>query len=138
VSLRYAEVATFEHFNICKLPSSFIFDSDVPGLNASLDHTFSATFRYVSRQWAKHLCRAVAAQNDTDDLLCHLKNHLDNKLLFWIKAMNLIGSKSFIGEGCRILAREGKDINSYLQAELSQHVSRERNGLICWCNWKML
>jgi hypothetical protein len=35
------------HFNMCNLPSSYIFDSEVPGLNASIDETFSPTLRYV-------------------------------------------------------------------------------------------
>ncbi len=77
------------HFNMCNLPSSYVFDSDVPELNASIDKTFSPTLRYVSRHWARHL---LWAKNDTD-LLCGLKDFLDKKLLFWIEAMNLIDAK---------------------------------------------
>jgi hypothetical protein len=58
------------HFNMCNLPSSYMFDSEVPGLNASIDETFSLTLRYASRQWARHLLLALPAENDTDDLLC--------------------------------------------------------------------
>ena len=82
------------HFNMCNLPSSYIFDSEVPGLNASIDTAFSPTLQYASRQWARHLLRAEPAENDSDDLLSGLKDFLDNKLLFWIEAMNLIGAKS--------------------------------------------
>jgi len=57
-----------------------MFDSEVHGLNVSIDKAFSATLRYASRQWAKHLDRAVPAENDTDALLCGLKDFLDNKL----------------------------------------------------------
>jgi hypothetical protein len=64
------------HFNMCNLPSSYVFDSEVPGLNASIDKTFSPTLRYVSRHWARHLLRAVPAKNDTDDLFCGLKDFL--------------------------------------------------------------
>ena len=81
------------HFNMCGLPSSYVFDSDVPGLNVSIDKTISSALRYVSRHWARHLLRAVPAKDDTDDLIRHLKDFLCDKLLFWIEAMNLIGAE---------------------------------------------
>jgi len=81
------------HFNMCNHPSSYIFDSDVPGLTTSIERAFSPTLRYVSRRWARHILRAVPAKNETDDLLCGLKEFLWNKLLFWIEAMNLMGLK---------------------------------------------
>ena len=84
------------HFNMCDLPSSFIFDAEVPGLCASINRIFSPTLRYVSRHWARHLLRAVPATDDDDHLCRDLKNFLCNKLLFWIEAMNLIGAKSDI------------------------------------------
>jgi hypothetical protein len=80
-------------FNMCRLPSSYVFDSELPWLKASVDEIFSPLLRYVSRHWARHLFRALPAENDTDDLLCNLKSFLDNKLLFWMEAMNLIGAK---------------------------------------------
>jgi len=79
------------HFNMCALPSSYVFDFDVPGLNASIDKTISPVLRYVSRHWARHLLRAVPAKDDTDDLIRRLKGFLCDKLLFWMEAMNLIG-----------------------------------------------
>jgi hypothetical protein len=82
------------HFNMCALPSSYLFDCEVLGLDSSVDKTFSPTFRYVSKYWAKHLLRAAPAKNDSDDLVRSLEDFLRNKLLFWIEAMNLIGAKS--------------------------------------------
>jgi hypothetical protein len=79
------------HFNMCNFPSSYTFDSEVPGLNVSIAETFSPTLRYVSRHWSRHF---LNAKNDTDDLICGLKEFLRNTLLFWIEAMNLIGAKS--------------------------------------------
>jgi hypothetical protein len=81
------------HFNMCRLPSSYVFDSEVSGLKDSVGEIFSPLLRYVSRHWARHLLRALPAENDTDDLLCDLKYFLDNKLLFWMEAMNLIGAQ---------------------------------------------
>jgi len=82
------------HFNMCNLPSSYVFDSEVPGLDASIDETITATLRYVSRHWARHLLWAAPAKNDADELFCGLKNFLCNKLLFWMEVMNLLGAKS--------------------------------------------
>jgi hypothetical protein len=56
------------HFNMCNLLSSYVFD--------------------------RHLVQAMPAKNDADDLICGLKDFLCNTLLFWIEAMNLIGTKS--------------------------------------------
>ena len=81
------------HFNMCKLPSSFLFDDEVPGLRASIDTIFSPSLRYALRHWARHLLRAAPAENDVDGLLLDLKFFLCDKLLFWMEAMNLIGAK---------------------------------------------
>jgi len=80
------------HFNMCKLPSSFVYDSELAGLDSSIDKKFSLTVRYVLRHWARHLLRAVPAKNETGDLIYSLKDFLCNMLLFWIEAMNLIGA----------------------------------------------
>ena len=87
------------HFNMCELPSSYVFDHDVDGLDSSIKRTFTPTLRYVSRHWARHLLRAVTAKHD---LVCNLKDFLCNKLLFWIEAMNLIGAKSECSRYCRM------------------------------------
>ena len=89
----FSIMQTSLYFNMCNLPSSYLFDFEVPGLNASIDGIFSPTLRYVSRHWARHLLQAVHAEDDTDDLFRGLKDFLDNKLLFWIESMNLIGAK---------------------------------------------
>ena len=91
------------HFNMCGLPSSYVFDHDVIGLDSSIQRTFTPSVRYVARHWARHLLRAVAAKNG-GDLVCDLKDFLCDKLLFWIEAMNLIGAK---GE-CSSLLQDAK------------------------------
>ncbi len=101
------------HFNMCNLRSSYVFDSEVPGLNASIDKTFSPTLRYVSRHWARHLLWVVLAKKGTDDLFCSLKDFLCNKLLCWIETMSLIGAKS----ECSSLL---KDVESWLKRVRTQ------------------
>jgi len=120
------------HFNMCNLPSSYVFDCDLPGLNISIDRAFTPTVRYVSRHWARHLLRAVPAKNDTDDLFCGLKDFLCNKLLFWIEAMNLIGAKS----ECSSLLMDAESwvekVRIYTPLPPSEIISifRDNNGLI--------
>jgi len=110
----------FLHFNMCNFPSSYIFDCEVSGLNASIDRKFSPTLQYVSRHWARHLLQAEPAKNDTNDLFHSLKDFLDNKLLFWIEAMNLINAKF----ECSGLLRDAEcwltrvKTQNFLQAEL--------------------
>jgi hypothetical protein len=81
------------HFNMCNLPSSYVFDSEVPGLDACIQETVSPTLRYASRHWARHLVQGVPATNDADGLIYGLKGFLCDKMLFWIEVMNLIGAK---------------------------------------------
>ena len=116
------------YFNMCNLPSSYLLDSEVPELDASIDEAFSLTLRYILRHWARHLLRATPAENGTDDLY-GLKEFVDKKLLFWIEGMNLIGAK----HECSPLL---KDAETWLEKvrfriksliSKSQYTSRERN-----------
>ena len=95
------------HFNMCNLLSSYVLDSEVPGLKISINKAFSTTLRYASRHWAGHLLRAMAPKNETDDLVCALKDFLCDKLLFWIETTS---------------------------GHFSQCTFRERNSLISWGN----
>ena len=81
------------YFNMCNLPSSYLLDCEVPELDASIDKAFTPTLRYVSRHWGRHLLLAAPPKDESGDLFCGLVDFLCNKLLFWIEAMNLIGSK---------------------------------------------
>ena len=124
----------FLHFNMCNLPSSYLLDSEVPGLNACINKTFTPTLRYVLRHWAKHLLRAEHAKNDTDDLFRSLKDFLCNKVLFWIEAMNLIDAKS----ECSSLLKDAESwlklVRMYPPSKIILTHFRERNGQISWGN----
>ena len=122
------------YFNMCNLPSSYLLDSEVPDLGASIHKAFSLSLRYILRHWARHLRRAAPAESGADDLFRGLKKFVDNKLLFWIEAMNLIGAKY----ECTLLLKDAESWLAkvkfrsipYLSAELSQYISREMNCLI--------
>ena len=77
-------------FNICHLPSSFLLDSEVPGLAQLVQTNISDVLSYCCRHWSQHL--AQAASNDRDDPRPLLQDFLHLHVLFWIEAMNLLGS----------------------------------------------
>jgi hypothetical protein len=57
------------HFNMCNLPSSYVFDSEVPGLNISINKTFSICVKALGEA-------STPAKNEADDLLYGLKDFL--------------------------------------------------------------
>ena len=77
-------------FNICNLPSSFLLDSEVPGLVQLVRLNIGDVLSYCCRYWSQHLARA--ASNDRNDLLPCIKNFFPIYVLFWIEAMNLLRS----------------------------------------------
>ncbi|THU82473.1 hypothetical protein K435DRAFT_691398 [Dendrothele bispora CBS 962.96] len=82
--------ATFNHmnnlrFNICDLPSSFLPDSYVPGIEDRLKN-ISDTLDYACTYWGYH----IAGSNGNEELMKVLKNFVENKSVFWIEAMNLM------------------------------------------------
>jgi hypothetical protein len=78
-------------FNICELLSSFLLDLEVGGLEDLVSKNINEPLQYSCQHWGKHL---VHATNADSDLISTLRGFLDNKLLFWIEVMNLIGSRS--------------------------------------------
>ncbi|THU78458.1 hypothetical protein K435DRAFT_973529 [Dendrothele bispora CBS 962.96] len=82
--------ATLDHmhnlrFNICDLPSSFLADKDVPGIEGRLKN-ISDTLDYACTFWGYHIARS----NVNKSLMKGLEIFLENKSVFWIEAMNLM------------------------------------------------
>ncbi|PPQ89299.1 hypothetical protein CVT25_000315 [Psilocybe cyanescens] len=80
-------------FNICKLESSYQFDSEVADLHTRLENNIPLKLQYASWNWAKHLVQAKGTTKIVHDLVICLEKFMCNKLLFWIEAMNLIGAR---------------------------------------------
>ena len=78
------------HFNICELPSSFLLDDEVEDIDKRRQKITEA-LRYSSCHWGWHLAREEVPDNELFRLLVRF---LDEHLLFWIEAMNLVCSKS--------------------------------------------
>ena len=77
-------------FNICDLPSSFLFDSEVPDLRLRIQENISDVLQYSCRYWVQHMSRA--ASGDRDSLQTRIVEFLHVRVLFWIEVMNLLGS----------------------------------------------
>ncbi|KAF5349384.1 hypothetical protein D9758_015520 [Tetrapyrgos nigripes] len=73
-------------FNICDLPSSFLADKDVPGMEQKLKN-IDDTLRYACNNWGYHLSQSDMGTG----VVSQVKTFLEEKMMFWIEAMNLIG-----------------------------------------------
>ncbi|THU94401.1 WD40 repeat-like protein [Dendrothele bispora CBS 962.96] len=82
--------ATLNHmnnlrFNICDLPSSFLADKDVPGIEGRLKN-IGDTLDYACTFWGYHIARS----NGNENLMKGIESFVENKSVFWIEAMNLM------------------------------------------------
>ncbi|KAF5332389.1 hypothetical protein D9758_017365 [Tetrapyrgos nigripes] len=75
------------HFNICNLPSSFLSDSKVAGLNEAITQKLGGAVQYSCIFWGYHL-------TEGEKLNVGMEKFLQKKILFWIEAMNLMGKMS--------------------------------------------
>jgi len=75
-------------FNVCGLESSFLLNSDVPGLAERVKAKITSHLSYSSLFWAKHL----EATKFDPTLAGHVKNILGNeRILFWFEVLSLLG-----------------------------------------------
>jgi len=75
-------------FNICGLESSFLLNSDVPGLAERVKAKIPSHLSYSSLFWAKHL----EATKFDPRLAGHVKDILGNeRILFWFEVLSLLG-----------------------------------------------
>ncbi|KAF9024981.1 WD40 repeat-like protein [Hymenopellis radicata] len=79
-------------FNICKLSSSSKLDREVDNLHDLVEANISSVVRYAAHHWGQHLL--AAGRINRSSLHGKLQAFLTNVFLFWLEAMNLLGSKS--------------------------------------------
>jgi len=77
-------------FNIASIPSSFSLDSENSALPGEVERNISPVLSYSCRNWDHHL--SGAACSDSGPLCGTLTDFLQLRVLFWIEAMNLLGS----------------------------------------------
>ena len=78
-------------FNIANIESSFLFDRDNSALPNAVKQNITPVMSYSCRNWDYHL--SAAAPTDSDALCDTLSKFLQLRVLFWIEAMNLLGSR---------------------------------------------
>jgi len=75
-------------FNICGLESSYLLNSDVPGLAERVKAKIPSHLSYSCLFWVKHL----QATKPDPDLAGHVKDILGNeRILFWFEVWSLLG-----------------------------------------------
>jgi hypothetical protein len=78
-------------FNIANISSSFILDRDNAALSEAVKENIPPILSYSCRSWGYHL--SAATSTDPDALYQILSEFLELRVLFWIEAMNLLGSR---------------------------------------------
>ncbi|CAE6496932.1 unnamed protein product [Rhizoctonia solani] len=78
---------TKPQFNICRLPSSFLYDHEVEDMDSRVQEFISSELRYACQYWSAHLDGSDAA--DASTLMTLLDYFLTTNLLLWVEVMNL-------------------------------------------------
>ncbi|THU87618.1 WD40 repeat-like protein [Dendrothele bispora CBS 962.96] len=81
-------------FNICDLPSSFLADRDVPNIDQTIEEEINEGLWYSCNFWGFHLTNANLHEGEVIETF---EKFMDEKILFWIEAMNLLGRLPWIG-----------------------------------------
>ncbi|THU79129.1 hypothetical protein K435DRAFT_698561, partial [Dendrothele bispora CBS 962.96] len=80
-------------FNICDFPSSFLADRDVPNIDQTIEEKINEGLWYSCNFWAFHLTNANLHEGEVIETF---EKFMDEKILFWIEAMNLLGRLPWI------------------------------------------
>ena len=73
-------------FNICKLPSSYLPNTEVPDLAARIQENISFQLSYSCRFWADHLSHTLFNLPLAQEIRAFFS---DERLLFWIEVLSL-------------------------------------------------
>jgi len=102
-------------FNITNIESSFLFDRDNSALLNAVKQNIIPVMSYSCRNWDYHL--SAAAPTDSDALCDILSKFLQLRVLFWIEAMNLLGSRGQCDEmlrrACKWVPNVSKILTEY-------------------------
>jgi hypothetical protein len=84
------------HFNMCNLPSSYLLDSEVQGLDQSIKTNIVdvVALEYACRYWTSHLVKVPIGSKDSQPLRDTLLEFSQEKILYWFEAMNLLEAKT--------------------------------------------
>ena len=85
--------------NMCKLPDAVI-NSEVHDLQERTRKHIDHTLQYACRSWHKHLINTVPAHNKPI-----LQRFLEEKFLFWLEVLSVIGAVREAVDALQVLAR---------------------------------
>ncbi|KIK64688.1 hypothetical protein GYMLUDRAFT_981954 [Collybiopsis luxurians FD-317 M1] len=112
-------------FNICDLPSSFLRDAEVEGLDGKIKENVGDSLEYCCRHWSDH----VKMAQPKNTLMPDLQEFLQEKGVFWIEVMSLM----------RLLPRCGEILEGVLQVCLNTlNLIEVKNQLLDLRNLVML
>ncbi|THU86954.1 hypothetical protein K435DRAFT_624613, partial [Dendrothele bispora CBS 962.96] len=74
-------------FNICHLPSSFLKDIEIQDIKSRIQACIDEDLQYSCNFWGFHLEKS----NFSKEISNNLELFLNEKGLFWIEAMNIMG-----------------------------------------------
>ncbi|THU91300.1 hypothetical protein K435DRAFT_841099 [Dendrothele bispora CBS 962.96] len=74
------------HFNICNLPSSFLLDKEVEGIEKRIAENIPGDLEYCCFFWAYHLEKCTV----DEEMITMLEAFIQKKMIFWIEAMFLL------------------------------------------------
>ncbi|CAE6503344.1 unnamed protein product [Rhizoctonia solani] len=83
---------TKPQFNICQLPSSFLYDNEVEDIDSRVNEFISAELQYSCHYWSAHLKASDPAAALT--LMKPLDFFLNTNLLLWMEVMSLTKNMS--------------------------------------------
>jgi NACHT domain len=87
-------------FNICGLKSSYLRNSDVPGLDSLVEQYIPPHLSYSSRFWASHLAETAFEMKIFD----YLRYFMQNQFLYWLEVLSVTRLVNLASGMLRILA----------------------------------
>ncbi|THU86877.1 WD40 repeat-like protein [Dendrothele bispora CBS 962.96] len=79
------------HFNMCNLPSSFLLDKQVEGIEKTIAENVPGELEYCCFFWAYHLGKCTVDEAAVDEaVISVLETFIAKKMIFWIEAMFLL------------------------------------------------
>jgi len=102
VSLRFLVAPGRLRFNIAGLESSYLCNEDIPDFEARVSTAVSAGLSYSCTYWAEHLRLSLKSPAEFDRLT-DIGTLMNQKFLFWLEVLGLLGKTSFAEDACQIL-----------------------------------
>ncbi|KAK7676740.1 hypothetical protein QCA50_020316 [Cerrena zonata] len=104
-------MSTQLRFNICNFETSGRLNRDYPDLKERIDKHISPQLRYASMYWWHHLKGTRTWQEDVGSAL---QSFSEEKLLFWLEVVSLVGNVRVTLKACDIAYTFAVDKNSEL------------------------